>query len=50
MASICKSNNKRSPKLKASVIEHILLICMNGVSTNELFFEIQEILPVPYKH
>ena len=49
MASLCKSNNKRSPKLKASVIEPILLICINGVSIYELLFEMQGILPVPYK-
>ena len=49
MASLCKSNNKRSPKLKASVIEPILLICINGVSIYKLLFEMQGILPISYK-
>jgi hypothetical protein len=31
------------------VIEPILLICINGVSIYEIKFEMQEILPVPYK-
>jgi predicted methyltransferase len=49
MAYLCKSNNKWSPKLKASVIEPILLICINGVYIYKILFEIQRILPVPYK-
>ena len=35
MSSLCKNNDKRSPKLKASVIENILLISLNGVSIYE---------------
>jgi|1185.fasta_scaffold135632_1 hypothetical protein len=49
MAYLCKRNNKRSPKLKASVIGHILLICIDGVSINKLLIEMQGILPISYK-
>jgi hypothetical protein len=49
MGSIKNPNNKRSPKLKAIVIEPILLFCINGASIYELSFEIQRILPLPYK-
>ena len=41
-------SNNRSPKLKASIIEPILLLCINGISIYELSFEIQRILPLPY--
>jgi predicted transcriptional regulator len=42
------NNNIRSPELKASIIEPILLHCINGVSICELSCEIQRLLPLPY--
>jgi predicted transcriptional regulator len=42
-------SNKRSPKLKASIIEPILLLCINGISIYELPTEIQKIMPLPCK-
>jgi len=50
MTFLCtnNNNNNRSPKLKASIIEPILLLCINGISIYELSFEIQRILPIPY--
>jgi hypothetical protein len=47
MTSLC-NNNKRSPRLKAGVIEPILSVCMKGVSIYELSFEIQRLFPLPY--
>ncbi len=50
MDSKNKHNNvKSSPNLKAAVFEHILLFCINGVPIYELLFEIQRILPLPYR-
>jgi hypothetical protein len=40
-------SNKNSPKLKASIIEPILLLCINGISIYELPIEIQKIMPLP---
>jgi predicted transcriptional regulator len=44
-------SNKNSPKLKASIIEPILLLCINGISIYELPNEIQRMvsLPLPCK-
>jgi hypothetical protein len=42
------NNSKRSPTLKAEIIEPILLLCISGISIYELSFEIQRILPLPY--
>ena len=42
-------SNKRSPKLKASIIEPILILCINGISIYELPIEIQGISPLPCK-
>ena len=42
-------SNKRSPKLKASIIEPILLLCINGISIYELPTEIQELSQLPSK-
>ena|ERR687889_747427 len=42
-------SNKRSPKLKASIIEPILILCINGISIYELPIEIQRMLPLPCK-
>jgi hypothetical protein len=47
MTLLC--NNKKSPKLKASIIEPILLLCINGISLYELPIEIQGISPLPCK-
>ena len=47
MTSIC-NNPRRSPRLKAAIIEPILLLCIKGISIYELSFEIQRILPLPY--
>jgi hypothetical protein len=40
-------SNKRSPKLKASIIEPILILCIDGISIYELPIEIQGISPLP---
>jgi|SRR4051794_7348998 hypothetical protein len=42
-------SNKRSPKLKACIIEPILLLCINGISIYELPIEIQGMSPLPCK-
>jgi hypothetical protein len=42
-------SNKRSPKLKASIIEPILILCINGISIYELPIEIQGMSPLPCK-
>jgi|SRR3954452_4766893 hypothetical protein len=39
-------SNKRSPKLKASIVEPILLLCINGISIYELPIEIQKMSPL----
>ena len=41
--------NKNSPKLKAYIIEPILLLCINGISIYELPIEIQRMVPLPCK-
>ena len=41
--------NKSSPKLKASIIEPLLLLCINGISIYELPTEIQGMSPLPCK-
>jgi hypothetical protein len=40
-------SNKRSPKLKASIIEPILILCINGISIYELPIEIKGMSPLP---
>ena len=40
-------SNKRSPKLKASIIEPILILCINGISIYELPIEIKWMSPLP---
>lgn len=42
-------SNKRSPKLKASIIEPLLLLCINGISIYELPFETHKMLQLPSK-
>ncbi|HEY6536022.1 MAG TPA: hypothetical protein VIY08_09570 [Candidatus Nitrosocosmicus sp.] len=42
-------STKRSPKLKASIIEPILLLCINGISIYELPIEIHGMSPLPCK-
>ena len=42
-------SNKRSPKLKASILEPILLYCINGISIYELPIEIHRLLPLSCK-
>jgi hypothetical protein len=42
-------SNKRSPKLKASIIEIILLLCINGISLYELPLEIRQMSSLPCK-
>ena len=41
--------NKSSPKLKASIIEPLLLLCINGISIYELPTEIQGMSLLPCK-
>jgi hypothetical protein len=41
-------NNIESPKLRAVIVEHILLSCIHESSICELSFEIQRIFPFPY--
>jgi hypothetical protein len=41
--------NMKSPKLKAIIVESILVYCIDGVSICELLLEIQRIMPLPYK-
>lgn len=36
----------RSPKLKAAILEHVLLSCINGISIGELLLEMQRTLPL----
>ncbi|HZH38868.1 MAG TPA: hypothetical protein VEX17_02265 [Bacillales bacterium] len=36
----------KSPKLKAAILEHILLSCISGISIGELLFEMQRTLPL----
>lgn len=36
----------KSPKLKAAILEHVLLSCINGISIGELLFEMQRTLPL----
>ncbi len=43
------NNNIKSPKLKAEIVESILVSCINGVPISELSSIIQKILPVPSK-
>jgi hypothetical protein len=38
----------KSPKLKAVIVESILVYCLDGASICELSFEIQRIMPLPY--
>ena len=38
----------KSPKLKAVIVESILVYCHDGASICELSFEIQRIMPLPY--
>ena len=40
--------NMKSPKLKAVIVESILIDCVNGASICELLFEMQRIMPLPY--
>jgi hypothetical protein len=48
--SLTNSNNDiKSPKLQGFIVEYILLSCINGVSICEISFEMQRILPFPYK-
>ena len=42
------SHNKTSPKLKASIIEPILLVGANGICIYELPVEINRISPPPF--
>jgi hypothetical protein len=43
------NNNIKSPTLQGFIVEHILLLCINGASICDLLFELQRILPYPYK-
>jgi hypothetical protein len=36
----------KSPKLKAAILEHVLLSCISGISIGELLFEMQRTLPL----
>jgi hypothetical protein len=38
----------KSPKLKAMIVESILIYCVNGASISELVLEMQRIMPLPY--
>ena len=40
---------KKSPKLRASIVESVLESCVNGVSFCELLFQIQKTLPMTNK-
>ncbi len=42
-------NSLKSPKLKAVVLEPILLSCIRGISIGELLSEIQITLPLSHK-
>lgn len=42
-------NNTKSPKLKAVVLEPVLLSCINGITVRDLFFEMQRTLSLPYE-
>ena len=39
-------NSSKSPKLKAVILEHVLLSCINGISIGELLFEMQRTFPL----
>jgi hypothetical protein len=49
-SSSIKNNikNMKSPKLKAEIVESILIYCVNGSSICELSLEIQRIMPLPH--
>ena len=52
MSSINNNNNIKSiksPKLQGVIVEPILVYCINGISICELSFEIQRVIPLPYK-
>jgi hypothetical protein len=52
MSSINNKNNIKSiksPKLQGVIVEPILVYCINGISICELSFEIQRVIPLPYK-
>jgi hypothetical protein len=52
MSSINDKNNIKSiksPKLQGVIVEPILVYCINGISICELSFEIQRVIPLPYK-
>jgi hypothetical protein len=42
-------NNAKSPKLKAVILEPVLLSCINGISIDEILFQIQKKLPLSPK-
>jgi predicted transcriptional regulator len=52
MSSINNNNNSKSiksPKLQGEIVESILIYCINGISICELSYEIQKVIPLPYK-
>ena len=44
------NNDIKSPKLQGSIVEYILLSCINGVSICEISFEMQRICLFHIKH
>jgi hypothetical protein len=48
MKSIDNNNHLKFYKLKGSIVEDILLYCIDYTSILELSFEIQRILPLPF--
>ncbi len=49
MSSTNSNYNIKSPKLKAAIVEPILIFCIHGTSICELSFDIQRIISLPYK-
>jgi hypothetical protein len=45
--SFTRYDNTKSPKLKAVIVEHVLISCIEGISICELALKIQIILPLP---
>ena len=41
-----RSKKTKKEKLKAAILEYVLLSCINGISIGELLFEMQRTLPL----
>ena len=48
--SFTRYDNIKSPKLKAMIVEHVLITCIEGISICDLSLKIQRILPLPYRY